>query len=495
MRGYDKNGLLLLNTLISKDGGKQVVTNLPIIPASVQLISLSTSKGNITPGFNQDHSDYTLSLTFSDSVFTMIAIPVYPHAVLKLGADTLIARSPSQPIQVEVGENIFSILVSAGVGSGVYSLKAIREPKPLDIPPPDKNAIILPGSNKKHSVDTVFSAWKYHAMVAIDLKSVGVDSSTILNSFPLLLRLTSANFTFSQSDSGKDLRFALANGQILSHEICQWEAGQAVVWIKIPMLDFKQDTAKVYMYWGKANAKSISGGILVFGGAADFSGVWHLDEIGKGIGGEYRDALSQNNGTAGAGDGNNLPTRIEGVVGYAQNFKASSVQGTIDIPKTFDPGATEWSMQAWIHPEGIGPQNIFNKSDDWLASKQRFQIQLTGSQANQITISREGLIAWTDIFLALDRFTLIGIKFNGNAFDIFVDGVLQVGNGKAFTQGGSAGSAVFLGSNQLNGNSEGFGGKMDELWFLSKAQSKEWFKVSYENQKVGSTLVKILSLP
>ena len=82
--------------------------------------------------------------------------------------------------------------------------------------------------------------------------AAGKVTSTISENFPLLVRLSSTRqLGFDPAEcgvNGADLRFALADGTLLAHEIDTWnQTGESLVWVNVPSL--AADT-KVIAYWG-----------------------------------------------------------------------------------------------------------------------------------------------------------------------------------------------------------------------------------------------------
>ena len=120
-------------------------------------------------------------------------------------------------------------------------------------------------------------------------------SGAPLANFPMLVRLYEKIEGFSYSgflsEGGADLRFTLADGTELVHEIEKWDtSGKSYVWVKVPELSAGM---QLVMHWGKAGDVAPSGS--VFGD----SGLWtalHLNETG----GSYADATGNNHTGANA---------------------------------------------------------------------------------------------------------------------------------------------------------------------------------------------------
>jgi len=97
--------------------------------------------------------------------------------------------------------------------------------------------------------------------------------------FPLLVRLNRGNFDFTQASAkGEDIRFS-ANGKPLAYQIEEWDAaaGQASIWVRIPMIrgNARQE---IKMHWGKPDAASESKGSAVFNESNGYVVVMHMGD-------------------------------------------------------------------------------------------------------------------------------------------------------------------------------------------------------------------------
>ena len=106
----------------------------------------------------------------------------------------------------------------------------------------------------------------------------GQVTSTLTN-FPVLVRLSSARQSgFNPADcgaNGADLRFALADGTLLAHEIDTWSlSGESLVWVNVPSLS---SSTEIVAYWGVIDSSSAPA-VNAADTWPDFVGVWHLGE-------------------------------------------------------------------------------------------------------------------------------------------------------------------------------------------------------------------------
>ncbi len=98
------------------------------------------------------------------------------------------------------------------------------------------------------------------------------NSGTTLVDFPVRVKLDSAGFDFSKAASdGSDVRFTGGLGEKLDYWIERWDSagGEAVVWVKIPLLPANEGK-EIRMYYGNPKARSESDGERVFEFFDDF---------------------------------------------------------------------------------------------------------------------------------------------------------------------------------------------------------------------------------
>ena len=97
------------------------------------------------------------------------------------------------------------------------------------------------------------------------------------------------------------------------------------------------------MYYGNAQITSATetpGAVL----DAGYVGVWHLGETGNGAVNEYRDSSAfANHGRGGKGVAAAVPARVDGKIGYAQNF--GNGDGTYDFIDAGSDGTLNISGQ------------------------------------------------------------------------------------------------------------------------------------------------------
>ena len=106
--------------------------------------------------------------------------------------------------------------------------------------------------------------------------------ATTLTGFPLLVRLSASRQPwFNPADcgtNGADLRFALADGTLLAHEIDTWsESGESVVWVNLQTLTA---STEIKAYWGVKDS-SLAPAVTASDTWSDYIAVYHLGEGDK----------------------------------------------------------------------------------------------------------------------------------------------------------------------------------------------------------------------
>ena len=187
-----------------------------------------------------------------------------------------------------------------------------------------------------------------------------------LTGFPLLVRLSTARQPwFNPLDcgaNGADLRFALADGTLLAHEIDTWsESGESVVWVNLPTLTA---STEIKAYWGVKDS-SLAPAVTASDTWSDYIAVYHLGE-----GDKYAYDSSANGYTATNAAAVSLGTNPP--VGNCANIHDLYVTGVTDL---LDPNAAKpltvrsrITFSAWVVIDS------FNTGDNTYAQNARVEI-------------------------------------------------------------------------------------------------------------------------
>jgi biopolymer transport protein ExbB len=351
------------------------------------------------------------------------------------------------------------------------------------------------------------NSWRYSRRIYLNTTPNGAYVAATVMQFPVLVRLSSGNFQFSQAQrSGADLRFAKPDGAPLPFEIEQWDAAnaQASIWVKADTV-YGNDSAHFFtMYWGApvqstgsgTATTSLSNGAAVFDTANGFQGVWHMDEPVAAL---AKDATINNyNGTP----SDTAPTPVAGVIGMAQEFSGPSnfiqMHGTANSNLDF-PQSGNYTVSAWVYVD------TFDSKYHLIAGKGHEQYYLKvkcfGGSALWEFDEYENKTGWayTEVGNPPDSKVwvyLAGVR-SGPLQQLFVNGVLALD-----TFGIMAGTLPRNSSDDFTIGKylrpvtvpyvEGycpFNGKIDEVCVSSRSRGADWIKLCYMNQRTDDKLV------
>jgi hypothetical protein len=191
--------------------------------------------------------------------------------------------------------------------------------------------------------------WKYSRQIMLNTTVTGANVAGDEIRFPVLIRLTGANFDFSQAKpDGADIRFTNAETAPLPYEVERWDAAsqRAEIWVRVDTVYGNRVTPAITMYWGNADAGDLTTSGAVFDTAEGFQGVWHL---AGGAPGHIRDATV--NGYHGISPDTAAPQVSEGLIGNCREFDGVTdyltMPGTADSKLNF-PENGNYTVSAWV---------------------------------------------------------------------------------------------------------------------------------------------------
>ena len=142
-----------------------------------------------------------------------------------------------------------------------------------------------------------------------------------LTNFPVLVRLSESAIRGFHYDRCKadELRFALADGTLLAHEIDYWnENGESTVWVSVPELTAE---TVIRAYWGFKPGKEPLARPSDEAWT-DYIGVWHFSEAS----GSARDSSVNGYHTT---DGGGTVSNVNAKVGLARNVSMTSLNTSV----------------------------------------------------------------------------------------------------------------------------------------------------------------------
>ena len=327
------------------------------------------------------------------------------------------------------------------------------------------------------------------AKIIINTSATGANIQNPVMHFPLLVRLTAADFNFAQFHSdGGDIRFVKANGTLLKHEIAQWDTAlkQAAVWVSVDTVVGNSSTQFITMTWGYSGTPSASNSAGVFDTAFGFSGVWHLEEAGTA---PFKDA-TQNSAV-----GQNFITSVDrsGIAGAGRNFNGTDY--VLVSKPIINMAANDFTIALWLNPRQARGDIVSKDTaiaQDSCAKRLYLGDAVGDSSGLYPSFGGKGSgVTVSDAAVSLSTWHHIAFSWiqASKTASFFVDGVKTAMQTNTFSAAcpdnpkdritiGYDGARLF--------------GYCDEIHISRAARSEDWVRLSYENQKTGQNLVSIV---
>lgn len=329
----------------------------------------------------------------------------------------------------------------------------------------------------------------------------GYGSQETLTDFPVLVKLSGANqFDYSKCASGgSDIRFALADGTLLSHEIDTWDDnGTSLVWVKVPELAVG---TVIYAYYG-------SRGMLPTVDPADvwsngFVGVWHLGSTGN-----QTQADSSRNGLdmlCHNYDLKNVNLSASGMIGGSVGFNTADgyyVNGArhggglyCQDPNSVLSDFSDSTFEAWLCPTNAPGGNVAILAARSNNTTGAYYVYMTPALKPAMNLYPEdGTTKYISSFskaMTNDDWTYMALSRSGVTGNIcgYLDGSSALNVTSATGPYNKHAGAVVIGNNSaklegwgnyyVNSNVQ-FPGYIDEVRISSVVRSANWQQATYD---------------
>ncbi len=339
--------------------------------------------------------------------------------------------------------------------------------------------------------------WKRSQKIVIDAASVGVDLSSDLEGFPLLVRLSSS--TTPDLDFGSDkhsLRFATLAGKELPYQIESWDQanGRAEIWVRVDLRAGSQEHA-VLMLWSNPSAAA-GDGSGVFTAADGFRGVWHLDDSPSG---QFADASAEGrHGTSYVTSTGKL-----GVIGKGQQFTKENGD-YIEVAEPEARTMAAFTLSAWVRQDRV--YRDWDDSDDerkqqWILGSRRWwppsghELLSLGTQicASAHTTDGSKWFYRQGAFNKANQWYHAAVTWSAASEELtfYINGVVHDSAAQLSADQiiCAAGAPFRISTPKTQSSNCGYNGYIDEAREETVARSAQWIRLSYENQKPGSTLL------
>ena len=331
-----------------------------------------------------------------------------------------------------------------------------------------------------HMASAQYTGWQHSGSMYILTTPEGVNlpATATEEGFPLLVRLNTDGFDFSQAKAnGEDIRFADVSGKPLAYQIEDWDAaaGSASIWVRMPTITGNAHQA-IKMFWGKTDAASESSGAAVFNESNGYLCTFHMadplkDEVGA--------LTAKDTGT----------TASAGMIGKSRRFDSGKGINCGENITTFPTGSNPHSSEVWFkagkpntHPLAWGNEQAQGKVTMVFKSPPRVRMDCYNSAGN----------VETNTPLAMSQWIHVVHTFNDGESKLYVNGVLDGENKGGLPLNVKSPARMYIGG--WYGNYQ-FVGDIDEVRVSKVTRSADWVRMSYENQKPMQTLVGPLVRP
>jgi hypothetical protein len=345
--------------------------------------------------------------------------------------------------------------------------------------------------------------WKYNRKISINTTQAGAGVTGNVYKFPVLIRLNSNNFDFTQTrNDGGDLKFTGIDSVQLPHEIERWDAAtnRAEIWVTIDTVFGNNADQSITMYWGNPAASLQTEHGMVFDTAAGFQGVWHLGDAAKDT---VRDATL--NKYYGISPDSARPPIAEGIIGDCNVFDGTA--DFITMPNTANSKLNfsqngYYTVSAWVYLDTLDGVSHCIVSKGY----EQYYLRSTYISTNVLNIKpmwefvefSESVKWQTSTSPASDKqwSLLVGVR-QGDKQLLYCDGILidstvdvwQNNVSKNTTNDLSIGKFAKAITVPIIEGYCYFRGGIDEVRILSEAKSPDWVKLCYMNQRVDDRLV------
>jgi biopolymer transport protein ExbB len=316
--------------------------------------------------------------------------------------------------------------------------------------------------------------WQYRKKVSFDLSEKGANIKENITDVPVLVRLHSGNFSFSNAKKdGTDLRFVGADDKApLKFHIEKFDPklGIALVWVRVPQMAGGGSQDAVWLYYGNESAP---GTVEESGGTYDTAQVltYHMGEAE----GAPKDATSYaNHASAFAG-----AHGTAAAIGSGYSFKGTGEMIVVQRAPSLN-FAKGFSFSAWVKIEQPQSDAHLFSWDDGSQSivvgidKDRPYLRVGVSGKQPVISDKKGVLplkAWHHIAVTADSEKQMAA--------VYLDG-RQVSVMNIFSALPSPGAEIALGATMKGQNA--FAGDLDEVEIANIARSASWVAAAAEGQ-------------
>ncbi|MDD5567825.1 MAG: DUF2341 domain-containing protein, partial [Candidatus Omnitrophica bacterium] len=330
---------------------------------------------------------------------------------------------------------------------------------------------------------TIATTWGHKGTFTISYVSLGITSD--LSDFPVLVKLTSADFDLSNSN----IRFVDSQGYALSYEVEKWSItdGVAYVWVKLPTLSHSSDTT-FYMYYDNNSALPAD----AFNNPSD---VWSANYVMvQHMDGDYSDSTSNDN------DGKNVGgvTTVTGTIGDASSY-GGVLNNKIVIANNSSFNELPLTISLWVKADILdqGTWIAFlgdypaSAANGWTFDSHRgyYQFYYFGDSQNYVYPSSTLLGA------ASTNWVYLTVTVDSSGLSAYRNGQLLASYSWTKGSAKNATQIADLAIGEMTDNYKvSFDGAIDEVSISNATRSADWIKASYINETTPAAISETASV-
>lgn len=308
------------------------------------------------------------------------------------------------------------------------------------------------------------SDWAHSRKLLIDTTAVGANVDQAVAQLPVLVRLHTGNFAFSEAKpDGSDLRFFAADNKTeLKYHIERYDATNelAVVWVQLPRLSPNAKTDAIMLYWGNPVATASGDSKATY----DVSQVLVLNFSDvEGVKDASVNANIVSESTA-------KPVAF-GPIGQAAGFDGNA---RIVLPASASlklAGSEGWTFTTWVKPASLNKGTLWSLGTGLSA----FSVELADGKT---VVRSEGRSAQATSPLQSGIWQHLAVTYSSGKVQFFLNGV-AVGEG-ALNVGDVSGEAVI---------GVGLVGELDAVTFARGARAPAYLKALASSQAADTPML------
>lgn len=338
-------------------------------------------------------------------------------------------------------------------------------------------------SGQQTLVDNL-SAWAHQGILTASYG--GLKLTENIRSYPILVRLDSSNFNFSQAQSGlEDIRFSKMDGTPLAYEVESTDAiqKQAAIWVSLDTVPAAKDSLQFKMYWGNNKANSRSDARLVFGTLASYAAVWHMNSTPANSG--LMNFFSNSASAIAQGYDSLVVPDQTAWSGLGHHFNGADAIRIANGRSLFTPTAAGITLEAWFKSTRRGLVG-----SELISLGNNFGIRVLGNGAANVyvynyPVSDSSSCNYTADVNSLDNdwHQIVG-TLKGNRIDLYEDGTHKGGAACSFEVPLFNGASdIVIGAHGDGSPNFNFNGLIDEVRIFPGIVPGKTIQLNFDLQK------------